>query len=85
MCCTSGWKLALCNSRFTSSAERNYSPVEGEALAVAWGLKIGKYFLLGCSKLLIAVDHKPLLGIFNDKHLEDIDNPRLMNLKEKTL
>ena len=32
----------------------------------------------------MAVDHKPLLGILNDKSL-DIENPRLLMLKEKTL
>ena len=31
------------------------------------------------------MDHKPLLGILGDKSLEDIENPRLENLKEKTL
>ena len=33
----------------------------------------------------MAVDHKPLLGILNDKSLADIENPRLLMLKEKTL
>ena len=31
------------------------------------------------------MDHKPLLGILNDKSLADIENPRLLMLKEKTL
>ncbi|CAL4111798.1 unnamed protein product, partial [Meganyctiphanes norvegica] len=31
------------------------------------------------------LDHKPLLKIFGDRCLEDIPNPRLRNLKEKTL
>ena len=31
------------------------------------------------------VDHKPLLGIFNDRDLGSITNPRLQNLKESTL
>ena len=41
--------------------------------------------MLGCPKLLLAVDHKPLLGLLNDKSLADIENPRLLSLKEKTL
>ena len=31
------------------------------------------------------MDHKPLLKILGDRKLEDIDNPRLLKLKEKTL
>ena len=61
------------------------SPVEGECLGVAWSLKKAKYFVLGCENLVVAVDHKPLLGILNDRYLDDIDNPRLQDLKEHTL
>ena len=42
------------------------------------------FFVLGCDDLTIAVDHKPLLGIFSDRSL-DMANDRLRNLKEKTL
>ena len=75
----------MIGSRFNNRAETNYSPVEGEALAVTNGLKKTRYYTLGCEKLTIGVDHKPLLGILNDTCLEDIDNPRLRRLKEKTL
>ena len=34
---------------------------------------------------MVATDHKPLLKILSDRKLEDIPNPRLVNLKEKTL
>ncbi len=44
-----------------------------------------RHFVLGCSDLVVAVDHKPLLRLFGDRCLEDIPNPRLRNLKEKTL
>ena len=33
-CCKTGWKVTLVSSRFTSSAESRYAPIEGEALAV---------------------------------------------------
>ena len=85
VCCPDGWVLVLCCSRYTSPAESRYSPVEGECLGVAWSLNKAKYFVLGCENLIVAVDHKPLLGILGDKSLEEIDNPRLENLKEKTL
>ena len=85
LCCKTGWKVTLVTSRFTSSAESRYAPIEGEALAVVDALRKTRHFVLGCTNLLIAVDHKPLLKIFKDRSLEDITNPRLLNLKEKTL
>ena len=42
-------------------------------------------FVLGCPELLLAVDHKPLVSISNDKKLNQITNPRLLNFKERTL
>ena len=84
-CCKTGWKTVLVGSRFTHAAESRYAPIEGEALAVAEALKKARYFILGCTNLTVVVDHKPLLRIFNDRALNDIQNPRLRNLKEKTL
>ena len=72
-------------SRFTHPAESRYTPIEGQALAVADALDKAKHFVLGCSNLVIAMDHKPLLKIFGDRSLDQISNPRLRNLKEKTL
>lgn len=85
LCCKTGWKVALVGSRFTSSAESRYAPIEGEALAVVDALQKARHFILGCSDLIVAVDHKPLLKVFGDRSLENIKNPRLFNLKEKTL
>ncbi len=84
-CCCSGWKVVLVGSRFTHSAESRYAPVEGEDLAVVDALDKARYFVLGCENLIVAVDHKPLLKLFGDRSLNDIPNPRLRNLKEKTL
>ena len=52
---------------------------------MADALEKARCFVLGCSDLIVAVDHKPLLKIFRDRALEDISNARLRNLKEKTL
>lgn len=84
-CCRAGWKVALVGSRFTTGAESRYAPVEGEALAVVDALDKARHFTLGCSDLILAVDHKPLLKVFGDRCLDDIPNPRLRNLKEKSL
>ena len=42
-------------------------------------------FVLGSPNLTVAVDHKPLMKIFDDRQLDTIDNPRILSLKEKTL
>ena len=83
-CCPTGWKVVMVGSRFTQPAESRYAPVEGEALAVTYALEKTKFFVLGCTDLTIAVDHKPLLNIFSDRSL-DMANGRLRSLKEKTL
>ena len=78
-CCNDGWKLVLAGGRFTKPAESRYSPVEGEMLGVVEGLNKPKHFVLGCKKLIVAVDHKPLLGLLNDKSLADIDHFQGLN------
>ena len=79
------WKLITAGSRFTSPAESIYAPVEGEALALTYGLENCRMFVLGCPNLMLAVDHQPLIPIFSGKPFERISNPRLFDLKEKTL
>ena len=85
LCCTNGLKLVLAVSRFTSEYKSRYSPTEGEALAFTWALENALLFVLGCNNLIIATHHKNLLGIFTDRELSTIQNPRLQSLKEKTL
>ena len=85
VCCSTGWRLVLAGGRFTIPAESRYSPVEGEALAVAVGLESSRYYTLGCRQLYVATDHKPLLTILNDRALDTIANPRLLRIKERTL
>ena len=63
-CCPNEWQLTFAESRFTTPTEKQYSPTEGEALAVAWGLNSAKMFVLCCQDLIVITDHKPLLSIF---------------------
>ena len=53
-------KITPVGSRFTHPAESCYSPLEGEALAVADALNKAKYFHVGCPNLTIAGDHNIL-------------------------
>ena len=43
-CCQDGWRLVLAGGHFCNKAEQNYSPVEGEATAVAKGLEDTKFY-----------------------------------------
>ena len=79
------WKLVFAGSRFTRGPETRYAPIEGETLAVVYGLQCCRMFIMGCPELIVTTDHKPLIRILNDRELETIHNPRLLQLKEKTL
>ena len=59
--------------------------LKGEALAVVYGLESARHFVLCWDKVVVATDHKLLLGVLNNRHLGDIKNERLLSLKEKTL
>ena len=85
-CCGPGhWKLIFAGSRFTKDVETRYSPIEGEALAVVFALEQARMFVLGCPRLIVATDHKPLVPILNGRRLDLITNPRLLKFREKTL
>lgn len=40
---------------------------------------------MSCESLIVAVDHKTLLGLFGNRSLDNVPNNRLRNLKERTL
>ena len=75
----------MAGSRFLRPSELRYAPVEGEALAIAWSLEHTKYFTQGCDDLVIVTDHKPLVNFFSDRTLDQITNPRLFSIKQRTL
>ena len=84
-CCRTGWKITLAGSRFLGPHEERYAAIEGEALAVAWGLEQTRYFTQGCKDLIVVTDHKPLVKIFGDRTLDEISNTRLFRIKQRTL
>ena len=83
--CKDGWRTVPTGSKFMTGAESRCAPGEGEALAAAWALGKTHHITLGNNKLIVQVDHKPLLKILGNRELEDIENPRILNLKQKTL
>jgi len=40
---------------------------------------------MGCDDLLVVVDHKPLVKLLGDRRLDEINNPRLFRIKQRTL
>ena len=84
-CCPGGWVLITCGSRFCTAAESRYHPIEGELLGITYTLEKTAYYTLGSEKLLLLVDHKPLLGLLSTRDIGEIENPRLLHLAEHLL
>lgn len=55
-------------SRTLNKAEKNYSTIEKELLAVIWGTKQFRQYLYG-QKFTIITDHKPLVYLYNFANL----------------
>ena len=53
-------------SRTSTKAERNYSNLQREALAVIFGVKKFHQYLYG-RQFILETDHKPLESLFNEK------------------
>ena len=50
------------------------------------GLEQTKYFTMGNNNLLVVTDHAPFVKLLlGDRRLDEIDNPRLFRLKQRTL
>ena len=84
-CCKTGWQTVYMGSQFCNNAEARYAPIEGEALAAAWGMLKCRHYLLGMPKWTLAVDYKPLVPILSTKDLDAIPNPRILNQRVKVL
>ena len=65
-------------SRTLNKAERNYSQLEKEALAIVFALKKFHNYVWGQPSIKVVTDHKPLLGLFSpDKPIPAMASGRI--------
>ena len=84
-CCPNGWRLVLARGAFCKPAERNYSPIEGEATAILKCLQHTKHYTLGCKSLHVTTDHQSLVTTLGMQSVADVPNKRLARIKEKIM
>ena len=79
--------LVQAGSYFLSEGnyKSQYAVIELEMLAVAWAANKCKSFLMGLQNFQVITDHNPLIPILNSHRLDEIDNPRLQQLKTKLM
>lgn len=59
-----GFRPVVFKSRSLNPPESNYSTTEREALAIRWGIKKFRKYLLGAPQFKVITDHKPLQTMF---------------------
>ena len=65
-------RLVAAKSRSLTETEQRWSPIEKEALGIAWSCSKFEKYILGHSDVTIETDHKPLVPIFNSKAVNDL-------------
>ena len=79
----SEWELVVAGSRYLKDVETRYAMVELEALAIHYGIKQCHLYLSGLPHFDVVTDHQPLKSIFNKKDLFEIDNDKLLKIKQE--
>lgn len=64
-------------SRSTSATEKKYPQLDLEALAVDFGLRRFRPYLIGNPEVTVHTDHKPLTSVFRDTRLGSIRTDRI--------
>ena len=73
------WKPVVYASRSMTDTERNYAQIEKEALATTWACEKFATYVLG-RQFTIESDHKPLIPLLNEKHLDALP-PRILRFR----
>ena len=64
--------------------QTRYATIKLECVDIQWAIQKCSYYLHGLENFKVWTDHKPLVGIFQ-KSICDLDNPRLMRMREKIM
>ena len=75
-------RIVQCGSFALTPAQKNYSTIELEFLAIVRAMEKCKFYLHGMETFKVITDHKPLLGVMN-KEAGDLNSNRLARLREK--
>ena len=62
-----------------TEAETRYAQIEKESLATTWACERFSNYILG-KQVLLETDHKPLVPLFNTKHLDDLP-PKILRFR----
>ena len=76
---TGHYKTINYSSRTLTKTEQRYSPIEGESLAILFGVTTNRMYLHGM-KFDVVSDHKPLIPLYNNPRKQAparIENHRL--------
>ena len=73
------WRPVAYASYSVSDTEQRYAQIEKEALASTWACEIFATYILGI-KFLIETDHKPLVPLLGNKHLDSLP-PRILRFR----
>ena len=75
----SQWHPVAYASRSMSETEQRYAQIEKEALAATWACEKFSTYVIGM-KFLIETDHKPLVPLLGEKHLDSLP-PRILRFR----
>ena len=70
-------KMVSCASRATTPVERRYHQLDLEALAVDFGLRRFRHYLVGGPQVSVVTDHKPLVSIFRNTRRGSVRTDRI--------
>jgi len=79
------WNLIQAGSQFLTDTESRYTVIELEMFAVCWAVSKCKLFLTGLQHFTINTDHNLLILILNNHRLDELENPRLQQLKTQLM
>ena len=78
------WSLIQCGSASLTPTQTRYATIELECMVIQWAIQKCSYYLRRLPTFEVWTDHKPLVRIFA-KNICDLDNARLMRMREKTM